>query len=222
MKKFLQIQNGMVFICGPTSAGKTTLARRILAEAPYPDKALVSHDEMLEVYLKAHDYPLEVAVTTGLEGEDDEEFKATVFRAVRDALNQRKFVIFEGVYEDAARLSTLLDLLPAWGLKRPLTLIKLWPSLPQQTEFIMRRYRDIAVNLDAIIAQRENFKEIMQPNAFSKNREWIKEYTIIDPRSIVLEFRRSGELSNELLAAYECYETFRERHPDLVLAGQNF
>lgn len=57
MKKTLQIQDGMVLICGPSTAGKSTLAKRILNEAPYQDGVLVSHDEMISKFLKEHGYP---------------------------------------------------------------------------------------------------------------------------------------------------------------------
>lgn len=217
--KTLQIQDGMVLICGPSTTGKSTLAKRIVNEAPYQDPVLVSHDEMIRKYLNEHGYPQE-KFYTGLVGEEDYQFKVSVVKTVRDALKTRKFVIYESVYCNPENLTTLLTTMPVWGLNRPLTLIKMWPSFQLQMQFLNERPDHSRVDVNAIMSQRGGFKKVVAPQYFAKQAEWIKEYTVDDPRKVKLEFRKSGELTKELLSAYEVYEELLEKCPEAVQAIQ--
>lgn len=215
MKKFLQIQDGLVLICGPTTSGKTTLAKRIIREAPYQDKLLVSHDDALREFIKERGYP-EEKYYSGLDKDDDFAFRSTVAKTISQALNEKKFVVHESVYCIPQNLAALLTFMPAWGLNRPLTLIKMWPSWQLHMVFISKCPNREMINPDAVQSQRCGFKEVIRPNHFAKHLECVKEYTIEDPREIVLDFRKKGELSKELLAAFEAREGFCEKYPDIT------
>lgn len=76
------------------------------------------------------------------------------------------------------------------------------------------------VDMHAIMSQRNGFKEVVTPQYFAKQADWIKEYTVEDPREVKLEFRKSGELTKGLLSAYENYEELREKCPETMRAMQ--
>lgn len=215
MKKFLQIQDGMVLVCGPSTAGKSTLAQKIINEAPYQDKVLVSHDEMIRKYLNGHGYPQE-KFYTGLVGEEDYQFKVSVVKTVRDALKARKFVIYESVYCNPDNLTMLIMTLPTLGLNRPLTLIKMWPSPQLQMQFLSKRPDHHHADINAIMSQRKAFSKVAHPQCFADEVEWLKEYTVEDPREVKLEFTKSHELTRQLLAAHENYEELCEKYPEIM------
>lgn len=208
MKKTLQIQNGLVFICGPSTSGKTTLAKRIFEQAPYRDKIWISHDQVLIDFIRAHGYPNE-AFFGGISEEDDEKFRMGVVKALHDAFFQRKFVVFDGLYCDAKRLGELLLHMPCFGLDRPITLLKMFLPQELQLQFINKRLSDF--DREKLMQQRSEAEKFVAPGHYSQEIEWVKEYTIDDPREIELEFRKSGELSKELLAAFEVHEIIQEK-----------
>ncbi len=213
MKKTIQIQDGLVFICGPSASGKTTLARKIFDEAPYSHKTLVSFDKILVEFLVDHNLPGKYFYTK-LPGDLDEKFKTNVILALQKALTSKDFVIYEGIHCDPEKLGTIIDFLPFLGLNRPLTLIKLFLPMELQLAFLQTRFGSATINdiddRDRLKSQRADIARMKEPNHFSKNREWIKEYTIDDPRELRFNFKKSHELSRELLAAHEYFEQFSE------------
>ncbi len=203
--KTLQIQDGMVFICGPSTTGKTTLARRIFQEAPYRDKIIISHDDVLLEFINEHKLPKEQFVQ-GLSPTDDEQFRTKLMDIVKTALESRKFVVYEGCYCDTVTPTGLITMLPLIGLDRPLTLLKMWPSTELHHQLIHGRFKDCIVDVQRIKHQRVIFESVIEPRYYAKF-EYVHEYTIEDPRDITLNFKKRGELSKELLAAYETWST---------------
>jgi len=215
LMKTIQVQDGLVLICGPSASGKTSLARKMYNEAPYADKTLVSHDAMLRNFLKEAGIESNVFYT-GLTGDLDKQFKMSVLRAICDGLQSRRFVIYESVYCDPNRLTPLIASFPLMGLDRPLTLIKMWLPLSLQMEFVQTHAKRKAFRPDVLLSQRSGFQSVVEPRHFANQAEWIREYTVNDPRELKLEFYPVREMTKELLAAYEAHEELTEEVGDLV------
>lgn len=218
MKKFLQIQDGLVFICGPSTSGKTTLAQKIYEKAPYRNKVWISHDRILVDFIKTHGYS-EEAFYDGLPEEDDAEFRGSIIKALIEAFSQRKFVVFEGLYcdaeNDAERLGDFLCHIPFFGLERPITLLKMLLPYDLHSQFLHNRLTDIDIDWPRLATQRREAERFIEPGYYSREMEWVKEYSIDDPREIELEFRKAGELSKELVAAFAIHEEISERFGDI-------
>lgn len=218
MNKLLHIQDGMVFICGPTSTGKTTLAKRIFEEAPYPDKVLISHDEMLQKFLAENSLDPKLFYE-GLDDATDQKFRAYVVLSVRDALHSHKFVIHESTCcsrgDSATQVRDMVASFPILGLDRPLTVVKMWPSLSMQLQFVNERPAGMRPTKEAVLAQRATFKPTAMASNFT-DEGWIREYRIDNPREVSLDFKRRGELSKELLTAFSNWEDLNEKFPELM------
>lgn len=213
--KTLQIQDGLILICGPSTSGKTTLAKRLFSEMPYRDKLLLSHDKFLKDYLKKIGQPIKTFYT-GLEGESDDKFKTAIITTLRDAFARHECVIYESLYCVPENLAHLLAIFPTLELKRPVTLIKLWVPQQLQMQFLKQRSDRHRVDVKALLSQRQSFATCVESGFFSYNTEWLKEYTVNDPRDVRFDFRKKGELTNELMAAYEAWEECKEEVPDFV------
>lgn len=213
--KTLQIQDGLILICGPSTSGKTTLAKRLFDEMPYRDKFLLSHDEFLKNYLKKKGRPMK-DFYDGLKGESDSEFKTAIVTTIRDAFARHECVVYESLYCVPENLAQFLAIFPALGLKRPMTLIKLWVPQQLQMQFLKQRPDSRRVDIGALISQRQSFATCVESNYFAGDIEWIKEYVVNDPRDVRFDFRKKGEITNELMAAYEAWEECKEKIPDFV------
>lgn len=213
MKKTIKIENGLVLICGPSSSGKTTLARTIINEAPYHDQILLSHNEILHAFIAERNLPTKLFID-GLPEELDAEFKMCVLNTLQEVLFTKKFIVYESLYCDPLKLNTILNGLPLLGLNRPLTLIKLFPSNDLHSKFLVKKYGVLKnVDMDQLNSQHASFKLAAQPKYFSSNREWIREYTVNDPRNLRLDFKKASEVSKALLASLENFEEFFASFP---------
>lgn len=215
MKKTLQIQDGLILICGPSTSGKTTLAQRLFDEIPYTDKVLLSHDEFLRDFLKRTGRPVDTFYA-GLDSEGNSKFKEALAMQIRDACARRQCIIHESLYCVPENLETLLRILPAFGLNRPVTLIKLWPSLELWMQFLRKRPDRERVDMRALLSQRVSFQPSTVERFFSKKVPWVHEYCVEDPRVISFEFKKKGELTSELMASYEEWETCWDKAPDFM------
>lgn len=219
--KTIQIQNGLVLICGPSASGKTSLARKIYDMAPYNEKSLVSHDAMLKEYIKKSGFKQEMFYT-GLDDSEDEKFKVSVIRRIRDSLQRHAFVIYESIYCDVDCLTQLIASFPTLGLDRPLTLLKMWLPLELNLQFATTHPERQAFRLDALLSQRAGFNGAIEPKYFASQAEWIREYVISDPRELNLEFKGAKEVTKELMAAYEIHEELLEKAPEIMRAMSEF
>lgn len=216
--KTIQIQNGLVLICGPSSSGKTTLAKKLYNTAPYAEKCLISHDEMLKDFLRQNGFKDDVFYT-GLKGGNEEQFKLCVLKVLCAALQKREFVIYESVYCNTNHLTQLIASFPVLGLDRPLTLIKMWLPMNLNLYFATKRPEERAFRPDALVSQRGGFSRVVESNFYASQAEWIREYTVNDPRQLNIEFKKPKELTKELMAAYETRERMKETMPHLVQAA---
>lgn len=175
-------------ICGPTSTGKTTLAERIIAESPYDNKVLLSYDQILRDFIETHHLPKE-RYYIGLSPEENREFQEERVDGLMRAFQQHCFTVYEGWFENYLSLRLFIEFLPLVGLDRPLTVLKMWPSLELQKEFGLNRTTDREyLSLDTIMNQRHAFRDIIDHRPISDVKSWVNDIVVCDPRELSIEF----------------------------------
>lgn len=209
MKKTIQIQDGLVVVCGPTASGKTTLAKRIIEESPYRNKILLSVDAEARKFLHEAGLPEEM-MRTGLDKATNALFHDWLVERMASAFSSDSFIVYEGVCNRDNKMWWSLRLFPLDGFCRPITLIKVFPDLELHTKFMKSRRRSkFPVSPQELLLQRAMFQSLAEEPLFA-DCDWIREYLITDPTQIRLDFMKSRQCSKELLAAFMLYENSKK------------
>lgn len=173
----ITINPGSVIICGPTSTGKTTLAKRIRTEMPWPECELVSHDEVLGI----------VQETVTSQEEINHFFKILCYELIAGAIKDGAPLIYEGKYVEVNRLCAFLAVQMELDPKRSICLIKMAPSLKIQQKYARLRSGPKPTPLD-ICRQNEVFRGVLNTR-FEDERLPIREYVVTNPEDLVLHFQ---------------------------------
>ena len=171
----ITIKYGTVVICGPTSTGKTTLAKRILREMPWQECELVSHDEVLGSVLRP-------GMT---QSEIDKQFRLTCLSLLSDGIKRRVPVIYEGKYYEKERLYAFLTLLSIMDPVRPICLIKMATDAKMQREFAMNR-SGLKPTAKTVRIQNSLFEGVLETH-YSEAPN-IQEYVVTNPNDLKFRF----------------------------------
>lgn len=193
MKRNYVIQDGLVMICGPTCSGKTTLAHKILDEAPYRDRTYISWDDTED----------ELRVQQGCQPEVS-EVRYRIIRKLHEAFDQRQFVILEGIYAQSESIKAMTRIIfPALGLSRPITLLKVCPSVETRHDFFRQRMFDgfSIDDLKNFSDQGVSFRKFVLDSSHNHCADWIREYAVTDPQNAVFDFLPARMVTRELASA---------------------
>ena len=188
----------IVLICGPTCGGKSTLAERIHAEAPWSSKAIHSSDRALdEIYAKRpelipyHAYcsavtPGKVEMPPFLK-QMQKDISLLLTEMVESALRQYDLLIMEEIRLQPELLLFNLQMLGRMSNNRPVVLIKMLVNDDLCETFYRSRRNDRQPPLYLVNEQRREFRNIMQYD-FSKVCTHLSEYNMTNPQEATLKF----------------------------------
>ena len=202
----IQIQDGMVFLCGPSATGKSTLAKRIMQEAPFQEKILFSYDDIISNHLVALGYAPS-ARPGELSPLDLERCQEGISQTFYDAMSTNGFLVCESVCYDPTKLAWILAAFPLCSQGKPLTVIKMLPKMRLQYQFYAKRgfSRDQVID---VMMHRRLFLPASAQGFFAEQYGWVQDYLVEDPRSLEIEYVESGTTTKELEAAKMAYTSF--------------
>ncbi len=218
MSQYVEIQNGIVVVTGPSAVGKSVMAQQIFESTPYHNKVLLQQDNPykgITATEKVELLRLEQQFLSSTMSMSDEYSKsylrshearsyvmATEYR-LQKALEKRQFVVLDGTYCQKEILYCFLAALPKLGLMKPVTLLRLCPDIKLHMSFYRARKRKVEKQI--------LFEQMREFHKFSRKEvvtlfPWVRVYEIGDPRKVKFDFLGSNEVTVELLSAYSAYE----------------
>lgn len=170
----VKIENneGLVVLCGPTTTGKTGIARRILKKYEGTNGEFITCDDIdyKNVQKSKHEYT----------------FLKHSLKKIKCAIEEKKFIVIKSDIVTEAELYTLLAALRMLGYKGSITLIMMDIDEETHIKYLINRKRAGKPTLKELKRQRKVFYEQILPN---QDFDYLTDmYIIGDPNSVKIRF----------------------------------
>lgn len=183
----ININNRLILIVGPSTTGKTTVAKKINSEAPVKS-VIISHDEVLKKVNKNQS-----------QAQIDLDFRLSFIDDVTNAINNssNELVILDTVNFNAQALFAILCIIrKGINYTGGITLIKMNPPLQLHKKCIIERAKtNKLIDLDTILSQRKCYNSSRGSLFTSYNLLVNEEFIIQDIKNLTLNFSVK-EISN--------------------------
>ncbi len=165
---------GLVILCGPTTTGKTGIARRILKQYKGSNGELISYEGFSDKKDKKANEKREF------------EFLKNTSAQIRKSIEARNFTVLKTTIVTDAELYSLLTAVRILGYTGKITLIMIDLDEETHINYLRNRKRGGKPSLKELKKQRRLFYEQILPNLdFDRLAD---RYVVKDPNDVIIKF----------------------------------
>lgn len=181
----LNIKDRLVIIVGPSTTGKSTLARKINREFNYIS-TIISYDEITKKNNKKSSQKT-----------DDDIFRTQLLEQISDAINNEsnELIILDSTNYDAEELFSTLYTIRTWlNYRDGITLIKMDLPLELHEEYIQKRFGNKSSDYyPDILQQRDHYTSLEGSLNNSYDILTNNEFIIENPEGLKIKFKMTGK-----------------------------
>lgn len=174
----LESNKGLVIICGPTTTGKTGIARKILANYEGNNGEFISYSD---IWKKVNKNQNKV--------KREIEFSKKISTTLRNAIERKNFIVLETTILADTELYSLLTAVRILGFSKKITLILIDLDEETHINYLNNRKKGVKPTMKELKKQRKIFLEKILPNKeFDK---MTNKYVINNPNDVVIKFKKN-------------------------------